>query len=107
MGARPYTPSPSTLAGSRLPAFAADPRRACATADPRLFFPEPGDVGRAANGRAGIEICNRCPFLDECRDYAVPITDLGGVWGATTPYDRQRIRMQRARAAEEKGRGAR
>jgi WhiB family redox-sensing transcriptional regulator len=107
MGARPYTPSPSTLAGTRLPDFAVDARRACATADPRLFFPEHGDVGRAANGRAAIEVCNLCPFVNECREYAVPITDLYGVWGATTPADRQQIRIRRAQAAERKGRGAR
>jgi WhiB family redox-sensing transcriptional regulator len=72
--------------------FADHPDRACATEDWRLFFPGP-----ERSSRPGREVCRRCPFLDECREWAVVHNEAAGVWGATTPDEREAIRRRRAR----------
>lgn len=60
---------------------------------PALFFgretESPGE-SQARNNRAK-RICHGCPHLDPCRNWAVD-NDEDGVWGGTTPLDRQRIR---------------
>jgi WhiB family redox-sensing transcriptional regulator len=77
------------------PAFLDDPARACLGADPRLFFPTSTSPAWTARAKA---ICRRCPFEDECREYAIGRCDEFGVWGATTFKDRVAIRRQRKRA---------
>lgn len=41
--------------------------------------------------RAAKKVCNGCPFLDECRTYALA-HEAYGVWGGTTGYERQGLR---------------
>jgi WhiB family redox-sensing transcriptional regulator len=36
-------------------------------------------------------ICLSCPVLEPCRRYAVETREPHGVWGATTPRDRERL----------------
>jgi hypothetical protein len=80
------------------PAFFDDPARACAGADPRLFFPETrNNHGHAA----AIAVCRRCPFVDDCREWAVARPLEVGVWGGTTFKERVRIRKERREAADE------
>lgn len=59
----------------------------CSQTDPELFFPPKG--GNAAPAK---RVCFRCPVIVECRAYALSRTDLDGIWGGTTPTDRQRLR---------------
>jgi hypothetical protein len=59
--------------------------------DVRLFFTGPGESTATAEA-----ICEACPLKVECAEYAIPITDLSGVWGGTTAKERGRIRQQRA-----------
>lgn len=63
--------------------------------DPDIFFPERGQGAKAAKA-----ICNRCPVRAECLAYALatvaPADDFG-VWGGTSPQERQRIRKARRR----------
>jgi hypothetical protein len=40
------------------------------------------------------EVCIGCPFLDHCREYAIA-HEAEGVWGATSPQQRDRIRRDR------------
>ncbi|HEU0130947.1 MAG TPA: WhiB family transcriptional regulator [Mycobacteriales bacterium] len=61
----------------------------CAQVDPDLFFPDHRAVHVA---RAAKRICGRCPARDACRGYALTYPDLDGIWGGTTPRDRQRGR---------------
>lgn len=58
--------------------------------DPELFFPEQG--GSSLQAKA---ICASCPVMQECRETAVrgPAW-LQGVWGGTTPLERDRIRKR-------------
>lgn len=41
--------------------------------------------------KMAISICNRCDALDECRDFAMQYSGLGGVWGGMVPATRTRI----------------
>jgi len=54
------------------------PGAACTRADPRLFFPEPGDEATEASAKA---ICAGCPVRAACYAAAVARGELWGVWG--------------------------
>jgi WhiB family redox-sensing transcriptional regulator len=62
------------------------------------FFPEPV-IGRARHGDKGYApaqaICAECPVLSECREYAVAIPALRGIWGGLTESGRHRARHRR------------
>lgn len=61
----------------------------------RLFFPERGDD--EAPGKA---VCERCPVIDECSEYALEHPALTGTWGGLS--GRQRRETRRATAATTK-----
>lgn len=64
----------------------------CAQVDPELFFPP-----HRANhlGVLAKRICARCPVRAECLRYALTDPELDGIWGGTTPRERQRLRRSR------------
>jgi WhiB family redox-sensing transcriptional regulator len=72
---------------------------ACRSADPDLFFPI-SSVGLAERqiARAKI-ICAECGVRQECLDFALNHDQVYGIWGGTTPEDRQRERRRKRRAA--------
>jgi hypothetical protein len=51
---------------------------ACRTADPALFFPEPGDTGAEAQALA---VCAGCPVRAQCYARAVQNGERWGIWG--------------------------
>ncbi len=59
----------------------------CAEADPDMFFPEKGGTAHAPKA-----ICRRCLARDECLAYALEHDVRDGVWGGTSPKERQRLR---------------
>jgi WhiB family redox-sensing transcriptional regulator len=65
----------------------------CLDTDPELFHPEKGQRAGPAK-----RICMGCAVRGECREYAMTVPDMRGVWGATTERDRDRIRAKRNRA---------
>lgn len=65
--------------------------------DPDLFFR--GDDTSVA---AAKEICEGCPFLMECRAWAVGNVDEYGVWGGTTRTEREGLRARRGPVARGK-----
>ena len=67
------------------PPVAAEPDRACAGADPEVFFPQKGPV------TAAREICARCPHRQACLDWALETQQAFGVWGGASPDERARI----------------
>ena len=103
----PATTNPSHVPAashSRVPADGAPARRSrradldatsglCAQTDPELFFPTTG--GSAA---APQRLCLRCPLLQACSAYLLntlqraPSLVEPGVWAATLPTDRRRLR---------------
>ena len=72
---------------------------ACLSADPDLFFP------RTAKGPAERQIarakaiCAECRVRLECLEFARTYDLTYGIWGGTTPEDRQRERRRKRRAA--------
>ncbi len=74
-----------------MPPFFDHPDRACAGADTDLFFPETG----GASASAAIAICDTCPLVDMCAEWAIPQILLHGVWGGLTRQDRQNLRLGR------------
>jgi WhiB family redox-sensing transcriptional regulator len=72
---------------------------ACLLADPDLFFP----ISSAGPGERQIAraktICARCPVRQECLEFALGQGLAYGIWGGTTPEDRQRDRRRKRRAA--------
>lgn len=67
-------------------------RGACHGQDPELFFP----ISYLQDDQVdhGRRICRPCPVREECLDYALsnPAKTQDGLWGATTPGERRRLR---------------
>ncbi|HEY6314414.1 MAG TPA: WhiB family transcriptional regulator [Streptosporangiaceae bacterium] len=72
---------------------------ACLSVDPDLFFPI-SSTGPAENqiARAKV-ICAGCRVRRECLEFALTQDQTHGIWGGTTPEDRQRDRRRRRRRA--------
>jgi WhiB family redox-sensing transcriptional regulator len=66
---------------------------ACKDSDPELFFPERGEQ---AKGQAAKQVCAGCQVQQQCRDLAVRTArsrdEDHGIFGATTPHQRTRLR---------------
>jgi WhiB family redox-sensing transcriptional regulator len=79
---------------------------ACRAADPDLFFPISA-TGPAEQqiSRAKV-ICAGCEVRKECLEFAMSHDQVYGIWGGTTPEDRQRARRRLRRAAASAGRTA-
>ena len=60
----------------------------CAETDPELFFPGDGIIPGKAKA-----VCRSCDHIQECLIWALH-HQVDGVWGATTPRDRQHIRRE-------------
>jgi WhiB family transcriptional regulator, redox-sensing transcriptional regulator len=72
---------------------------ACRSADPDLFFPL-SSTGRGERQIARAKmICAGCQVRRECLEFALAHDQVYGVWGGTTPEDRQRARRRRRRRA--------
>lgn len=65
----------------------------CLGEDPSLFFPETGHS--ADTVPAAKAICNECPVIDECRDFALAMPQDGyGIFGGLTYSDRRKLRRR-------------
>jgi WhiB family redox-sensing transcriptional regulator len=72
---------------------------ACLSADPDLFFPI-SSTGPAERQIARAKmICAGCRVRRECLDFALSHNQVYGIWGGTTPEDRQRESRRKRRAA--------
>jgi WhiB family transcriptional regulator, redox-sensing transcriptional regulator len=71
---------------------------ACLAADPDLFFPiSTRGPAKKQISRAKM-ICAGCEVRTECLDFAMSHDQTYGIWGGTTPEDRQRERRRKRRA---------
>ena len=62
----------------------------CQNYPPKTFFPSDGiGVDRAR------KICNGCPVLDTCLEYALIHNEDHGVWGGESERERRRLRKAR------------
>jgi hypothetical protein len=57
-----------------------DGSQLCAQTDPEVFFPAQ-NFRRKEDIKQAISICNRCPLLEPCHNYAESMRGLFGVWG--------------------------
>lgn len=81
------------------PGTAAAPRwerkPACATADPRVFFPEDADGNPIEDGPeadTARRVCARCSLRDQCLKYAVRVGMPAGIWGGLSTGEREQLR---------------
>lgn len=75
------------------------PPQACrGVSDPDMFFPSKTGTGPGSQGRAKA-FCAVCSARTQCRDYAMPITDLHGIWGEMNQSERERARKQQKEEA--------
>jgi len=65
---------------------------ACRDLDTNLFFPLSKPEYEQPK-----RVCLSCPVRTQCRDFAVAIPNLAGVWGATSEKEREAIRRRRRR----------
>lgn len=59
----------------------------CAQTDPDAFFPNSG-----SRALAGRQVCMGCEVRAECLEFALVNDIQFGVWGATGPGERRRLR---------------
>jgi WhiB family transcriptional regulator, redox-sensing transcriptional regulator len=72
---------------------------ACLLADPDLFFPISSSGPAERQITRAKRICAGCPVQQPCLEFALSQGLAYGIWGGTTPEDRQRDRRRKRRAA--------
>lgn len=67
---------------------------ACRNVEPDLFFPV-GTTGMAIEQiRAAKAVCDECPVIGPCLEYALSTNQDSGVWGGTSEDERRTLRRQ-------------
>ena len=63
---------------------------ACRTTDPDEFFAHDAERGlrRLRREQRAKELCRDCPVIRECFTHAMSVREPYGVWGGTTPEER-------------------
>jgi len=59
----------------------------CAQTDPEQFFPEKGYSAGPAK-----DVCNGCPVIADCLDYALRNGERYGVWGGQSERELRKLR---------------
>ena len=64
---------------------------ACRILSSEAFFPPEDEPGRARKSRLrqAKMICQICPVIEQCREYALGTADLQGVWGGLSEEERR------------------
>jgi WhiB family redox-sensing transcriptional regulator len=70
--------------------------KACATADPEIFFPLGEDRANPNRWQQAVineakEFCGRCVLNAICLEYAIENKENYGIWGGLTTYERTRL----------------
>lgn len=63
----------------------------CIETDAEVFFPEPGYHAALI----AKKICDQCEVVDQCLESALRRSERYGIWGSTTPRERQLIARKR------------
>ncbi|QSE86978.1 WhiB family transcriptional regulator (plasmid) [Rhodococcus koreensis] len=74
----------------------------CRNASSSLFFSPEGERGRdrARREAHAKRVCQDCPVLTECREYALAVAEPYGTWGGMSENDRRRHTRCRQRDAQ-------
>jgi WhiB family redox-sensing transcriptional regulator len=69
---------------------------ACRGADPEVFFMGENERGtrKRLHEEQAKSVCALCPVKQACLDWAVDVGEMFGVWGGTTPGERQRLALR-------------
>lgn len=75
---------------------------ACRSRDKNLFFDQEGEPYRArlARARSAQVVCFDCPVRIACLQHALRYPETHGVWGGTTPKQREQLRDNLRRQRE-------
>lgn len=65
----------------------------CRQTDPEIFFP-----ATWAQSIEARRICQKCPIVFQCLEFAMQDPSLQGVWGGLTDRQRQRLRKEKKTA---------
>lgn len=66
----------------------------CTDTDPELFFPERGELGKAAK-----RVCWSCEVRTECLNYAINHGERHGIWGGLTEQRRRELEKRMGKTA--------
>ncbi len=88
---RPGGDAPRPFDGIHAPAWM-DSSALCSQVDASMFHADPGEHGKV---RQANELCRSCPLVVACFTYAMETDQRFGVWGATSPEDRNALRRKR------------
>jgi WhiB family redox-sensing transcriptional regulator len=74
----------------------------CTKEDPELFHPVSYQGGNDLQIKQAKAVCKVCPITTRlaCLEYAMETGDQYGIFGATTPLERDDIRRKRAERAQ-------
>lgn len=66
-------------------------RGSCQGLESAVFFHPEGERGkaRAARVNRAKQICHKCPVLQQCRNYALSVSEPYGVWGGMSEDERR------------------
>ena len=73
----------------------------CRKFDNLLFFgPDQGETELEKQGREAKakSVCQRCPALEPCLEFAMETNQKYGIWGGHTDKERASLKRRRARA---------
>jgi WhiB family redox-sensing transcriptional regulator len=74
---------------------------ACRQSNPDQFFFAESERGRRrmAREQAAKALCAQCPVIEACLKHALEVREPYGVWGGTTPEEREAMLTSSAREA--------
>lgn len=66
---------------------------ACRTTGSNDFFAHDAERGRQRLGRdeRAKALCRTCPVIEQCLQHAMSVREPYGVWGGTTPEEREAL----------------
>jgi WhiB family transcriptional regulator, redox-sensing transcriptional regulator len=73
---------------------------ACKDYDNVLFFGEEGEseLEKQAREARAKSVCQRCPVIEPCLEFAMETNQKYGIWGGLTDKERASLKRRRARA---------
>lgn len=83
-------PQPSQLPGPTSDFWEWQLHGACRGADSSVFFHPDGERGRARAMREhrAKAVCRECPVLAQCREHALAVGEVYGIWGGMSESER-------------------
>jgi WhiB family redox-sensing transcriptional regulator len=84
-------PHHSRLPRPLLQTYAWQEQAACRDEDSAYFFGPEAErsVGKHRREAQAKIVCQQCPVMEACREYALLVREEHGVWGGLTPEERR------------------